>query len=243
VGADFDERLLQRLADAGAGHFYFIETAVQIPDLLTSELGEALETVARSAALLVDLPAGAQAEPLNPFRHERTAPGLRIELGDLVSSQEVAVVVKLTFPRGTEGDAAAVRFRLEDREHALGDAWQAMVWMFAGRADHDAEERDRVVDRAVAGLQAAKARTEALELNRAGRYDDARRVLETAARLIREYAGNDIEMNRIADELVQDVSQYEASMSAPDMKARHFASYTASRMRAPTGKARKGPRE
>jgi tetratricopeptide (TPR) repeat protein len=45
-------------------------------------------------------------------------------------------------------------------------------------ASPSSEERDRIVDRAVAGLQAAKARTEALELNRAGRYDDARRVLE-----------------------------------------------------------------
>lgn len=51
----------------GAGHFYFIETPAQIPDLLTSELGEALETVARDAALVAALPPGVQAEPLNPF--------------------------------------------------------------------------------------------------------------------------------------------------------------------------------
>ena len=51
VGADFDERLLQQMADAGAGHFYFIERAEQIPDLLASELGETLEVVASRVTL------------------------------------------------------------------------------------------------------------------------------------------------------------------------------------------------
>ncbi|MEZ5293431.1 MAG: VWA domain-containing protein [Vicinamibacterales bacterium] len=47
VGADFDETLLARLAQQGGGHFYYIESPAQIPDLFASELGEALEVVAR----------------------------------------------------------------------------------------------------------------------------------------------------------------------------------------------------
>jgi len=42
VGADFDETLLARIATEGGGHFYYIENARQIPDLLASELGETL---------------------------------------------------------------------------------------------------------------------------------------------------------------------------------------------------------
>ena len=44
VGRDFDERLLDDMADAGAGNFYFIEGAAQIPDFIASEVGEALES-------------------------------------------------------------------------------------------------------------------------------------------------------------------------------------------------------
>ena len=51
VGNDFDERLLQELADAGGGHFYYIADAPQIRDAITSEVGETLETVARDVAL------------------------------------------------------------------------------------------------------------------------------------------------------------------------------------------------
>ncbi|MEO7665060.1 MAG: VWA domain-containing protein, partial [Candidatus Limnocylindrales bacterium] len=51
VGEDFDETLLQGMADAGGGHFYYIERPEQITDLIASEVGELLEVVARDAAI------------------------------------------------------------------------------------------------------------------------------------------------------------------------------------------------
>jgi len=65
VGEDFDERLLHAMADASGGHFYFLGQPAQIPDLLTSELGELLQVVARDACLTLHLPAGVEAAPLN----------------------------------------------------------------------------------------------------------------------------------------------------------------------------------
>src|SRR5687768_1546758 len=62
VGADFDERLLRDMALEGGGNFYFISAPEQIPDLLTSELGEALEVVARRAAIEVLMPLGVDAK-------------------------------------------------------------------------------------------------------------------------------------------------------------------------------------
>jgi Ca-activated chloride channel family protein len=242
VGSDFDERLLHRMADAGSGHFYFIETAAQIPDLLTSELGEALETVARDAALVAAPPAGLQAEPLNPFPFRAADDGtVRVALGDLVSGQDVAVVLKLVFPLGANGDTVAARFRLEDRDGVLGDEWEVAGWTFAGHRENDVQERDRVVDRAVAELYAARARAEALELNRAGRFAEARRVLEATERRIRQYAGNDPELQQIAARLREDQSLYEEHMTALAMKKQHFASYNVTHRRDATGKARKGP--
>ena len=54
VGRDFDEVLLEAMASAGAGNFYYMESGVQIPDFLASEVGEALEVVAREAQLEVE---------------------------------------------------------------------------------------------------------------------------------------------------------------------------------------------
>ena len=241
IGADFDENLLRAMADAGGGHFYFIERAVQIPDCLTGELGEALEVVARDAMLRVELPAGVAAEPLNALRHHRTPQGLDIALGDLVSGQVLEVVVKLTFPDAQPGNTVAARFGVSDKEGVLGNDWQPALWMYADHTENDRQERDRVVDRAVAKLYAARARAEALELNRRGQFDRARAVLEKTRQRILEYAGDDPELQQIANDLEQSYEAMAAPMAAMDMKAAFTSSYNVLSSRSATGKARKRP--
>jgi len=239
VGHDFDERLLQRMADAGGGHFYFIQTAQQIPDLLMSELGETLEVVARSAGLALALPAGVEAVPLTRLDHVKTDGGVRIDLGDLVSSQEVGAVIMLTFPAGAEGSGVGVRVSVTDRDGVLAAPPQDVTWRFASHQDNDAQPRHRVVDRAVADLQAALARERALDLNRLGKFDEARQVLEAIAELIRKRAGDDGELEAIARTLAADQEVFAACMSPVAMKVQHFASSSVQRMRAPDGKAKR----
>jgi Ca-activated chloride channel homolog len=121
VGADFDEDLLQRLAEQSGGRFYFIEQAAQIPDLLTSELGEALQVVAHGANVAVQLPAGVRAEPLTRLEWCATDSGMRIALGDLVSGQEVQVGIRVDLPALPVGEATGVRVTLGDRDGGRGD--------------------------------------------------------------------------------------------------------------------------
>lgn len=103
VGADFDERLLRNMAHGGGGNFYFLENALQIPDLMTSELGEALEVVMSRAVVEIEIPRGGDAEVLHRFRSSIGDNMLRVELGDVVSAQEVEVLVRVNFPCGEEG--------------------------------------------------------------------------------------------------------------------------------------------
>jgi Ca-activated chloride channel family protein len=161
VGADFDENLLQRLAEQSGGHFYFIESPAQIPDLLTSELGEALEVVARDASVAVQLPAGVSAKPLTRLEWCATDSGIRIGLGDLVSGQELDVVIRVDLPAVPAGQAAGVRVTLGDRDGVLASPPQEVSWSAADEAAVKTARRDRVVDRAVAAIYAARARHEA----------------------------------------------------------------------------------
>lgn len=239
VGSDFDERLLNGMADAAGGHFYFIEQPAQIPDLLTSELGELLEVVARDACLTVQLPAGVEAAPLGAFDCFETDAGIRVRLGDLVSGQELAVAVQLTFPAGQVGETIAVQVGLDDREDVLAAPAQAIGWSVAADAACDAQGRDPIVDREVAKLYAARARAEALELNRQGHYAAARALLRQTAGRILAYAGDDAELKALAAELMADAGEYGQLMGAMEMKTRHYASYSVMRSRAPDGKARR----
>ena len=83
VGTDFDEALLQAMADNGGGHFYFAGDVAQMRDHITSEVGETLEdgrprgrpgadpAGVRAGRLAVAVPGGAGRRPRPglPGRH------------------------------------------------------------------------------------------------------------------------------------------------------------------------------
>src|SRR3954453_10330895 len=187
VGNDFDEVLLQGMATAGGGNFYYISDQRQIVDYITSEVGEALDVVARDVKLEVVTPEGVPVESLSEFpfvtRDGRTV----VSLGALVAEQVVEIVLRLNFPYGEVGrETGAVM--------SIGDESVPLTWAYADSKTNDTQRRDVEVDRAVARIFAARARQEATALNRAGDYDHAHGILEAVAKRIRSYAGRDTEI-------------------------------------------------
>ncbi len=245
VGDDFDERLLRDIAHAGGGQFYFIDTPTQIPEMITSELGEALEVVRRNAALTITLPPGADAELLNQYRttYAQGDHELRVELGDLTSGQEITLVVRLTFPEDREGATTLVRAAIAGTDALLSEAEVELMWTYANHTANDAQPRLTTVDREVATLYAARARAEATEANRQGDYRTARRVLEGTARRIRSYANGDAEIEAIWRALLAELEMYaERPMSAREQKQSFFAADAQSKSRDAQGRARRQPR-
>jgi Ca-activated chloride channel family protein len=241
VGADFDEALLQSMAVAGGGHFYFIERAQQIPDLIASELGELLETVAREVALEARAPEGVEIEPLSTVLKEGNGNAVRIVLGDLVSGQELDVVLRLNFPRGEIGHRAVATLSLIDRESVMDGPPESLSWEYADHAANESQPRDQWVDRHVAELLAARTRQEAVALNRSGDFNAASRMLMGLADQIRSYAGDDADLNRTVAELRAETPVYAAAMPAMELKQRHFQSSVIARGRDALGKARRRP--
>jgi Ca-activated chloride channel family protein len=245
VGDDFDERLLRDIAHEGGGNFYFVESPLQIPDLLTSELGEALAIVARDAALQIALSAGADATVLNRFRSTHAAGDneLRVELGDITSGQELSVVVRLRFATGIDAEQAVVRVGVATGDRLEQLAEQETSWTHAPHDENDRQPRDRVVDIEAATLYAARARAEATEANREGDYRRARHVLEATARRIRGYASGEPELERLWRQLLAEVETYGVeAMSPRSLKQAMFVAESAARGRAPDGKARRSRR-
>lgn len=239
VGGDFDERLLQAMADAGGGHSYYIEKAIQIPDYLTSELGETLEVVAHGAALQFVLPDGVNAEPLSRFPFKHSGDSLSIDLGSLVSEQEVSVVVRFQFPEGQVGDTLSAGVCLTDDDGVLNSGPVEMAWRFADDKENEAQPRNHQVDKAVAELYAAKAREEAVEHNRMGRYDLARAAMARTAERIHQYAGSHSDLKKIASGLRQESALFQTPLCASEMKAQYFQSQHTLRHRDSTGKSRR----
>ena len=243
VGADFDETLLQAMARAGGGHFYFIAEARQIPDFLASELGEALEVTARDAVLEVVPAPGMVVEPLSGQWAETTLDGhVQVRLGDLVSGQELDVVLKLNFARGAVGGQVELGLRLQDHDGALGSATATLAFAYADHAANDHQPRDRAVDRTVAELYAAHARQEAVARNRKGDFRGAAEALRGVARRVRGYAGNDPELERVVQRLEREAEEFSLVMPEMTRKAMYFASANVAFMRDEVGRARRSPR-
>ncbi len=242
VGEDFDESLLQSMADAGGGHFYFIADAAQIVDLIASEVGELLEIVARDATIEVTAPdgIGVVVDGLSRFPVEARGNRWLVRLGDLIAEQRLEVVLRVKFGYGGVDQEVGILIGVSDRDGALAAAGFAPVavgWQYADDRVNDAQPRDRGVDRLVARLFAARARQEAVQFNRRGSYDAAREAVRAVARRIAAYADGDAELGGLVAELKADEQQWAAP--APEMlrKAAFASANYTMRSRGPEGRA------
>ena len=191
---------------------------------------------------MVDVPGGVVVDILGPQPVERRGGAWRVSLGDLVSGQQVEVVLRLNFPYGTIGDEMVVRVAVEDRDGALPPDSETVRWMYADHAANDRQPRTGEVDRVVAGLFAARARQEAVARNKAGDYGRASEALRKVARRIDRYAGSDEVLRAFVVELDREASgEFAAPMAAAMRKSIHFSSANILASRDARGRARRGP--
>jgi Ca-activated chloride channel family protein len=243
VGTDFDEELLQAMATAGGGNFYYIADERQIVDYITSEVGEALDVVARDVRIEVVAPDGVTVESLSPFPFSSSGGGRTfVSLGDLVAEQVVEVVLRLNFPYGEMGRETGAAVSLTAQPGVAGAfegevAPVALSWEYADGKTNDLQPRDVEVDRAVASVFAARARQEATALNRDGNFPAARAALAGVAKRIRSYAAHDPEMRSLVASLDADAADLAAPMAPAALKEMHFRSYASAKRRTFDGKA------
>jgi len=179
-------------------------------------------------------------QALSPVVDSEAIPGeLRLLIGDLVAGQNVELVLSARFPKAEAGIATSAFFTIGDRDGVLKADGCTLAWQHAEGADVDAQPRDRDVDRAAARIYAARARLEAVHLNRLGEYTDARRALRGVARHIADYAGSDTELNALAGQLLAEETAFSAPMPELDRKGAHFRSANIQRSRDADGQARR----
>jgi len=240
VGQDFDETLLTAIADAGSGHFYFVERPEQIPDYMTSELGELLDTVAREVTIEVKHAPELEVEPFSPVAAAVGVPGIqRLLIGDLVVGQKVEVVLRVRFPDMPAGAHTTAFFTIGDRDAALQADGCTLAWSHDSHAANDTQPRDRDVDRAVAAIHAARARTEAVRLNRLGEFKGARHALRSVASRIEDYAGSDASLQELSAQLMAEEAAFSAPMPELDRKRAHYNASNLQRSRDVDGQARR----
>lgn len=243
IGHDFDERLMEGMARAGGGNFYYLENPEQIPDYLASELGDALEVVARGVTLDLESDIGMEISSLDNRMVQREGRRTRVLVGDLVDHQEVELVLKVTFPRREEGATVGLTARLVDGDGALDTAAASVRWEYAGHQENNVQPRRRPVDILVAQRYAALARRAAAEYNRAGNLPAAQQELLATAKRIRQYAGNEPELHTLAAQLQEEAKKHHERFSKHDLKEAVAMNYYAMEGKDVEGRKRRWNRD
>jgi Ca-activated chloride channel family protein len=236
VGDRFNEELLQRIATAGGGNFYYIANAAQISDYMMSELGEALEIVATGVTLSITHDADLEVESLSVLASEHTAQGTRLFLGSLVADQELDIILRLKIEGGDHDRMYQVVCASTDGALSLDGS---LLLRVVPAAQAEAETPDADVVRAVAALDIARAHQEAVALNRAGRYGDAQSVMSSTVAYYGSYARTDAALRSTLEGATLASADYGASMSEADLKNNYWNASNTARGRTFTGQARR----
>lgn len=95
VGEDFNENLMQGIADQGGGFSGFLRTD-QLAEVFTRELEQATNTVARAVEVRLLLPAAVREVEVMGVNTVREGSGVRVPLYDMAGGQSARLVVKLS---------------------------------------------------------------------------------------------------------------------------------------------------
>jgi Ca-activated chloride channel family protein len=184
LGDDYNEDLLETMAQSGDGNYYYIESPQQLADIFQTELHGLMATFAKAVSLGVEPQNGVTvAEVLNDL--ERLPSG-RLKLPNLVAGMPVLVVVRLHVPPlAQEGEV--VRFRLAWDAPEQAGRQQVQVGLHlpvVGAATWEALAGDLEVQERAALLVIARLKKEATRSLERGDLEGAVRRVEEAKRIL-----------------------------------------------------------
>ena len=103
IGADYDERLLASLADAGTGNFYWVQAHDDLAAVFSRELSTAQDTVASGLRVGLDLGPGVGVLEASGYPVSVAGSRATFDVGSLYAGQHRSFWVTLRVPVGVEG--------------------------------------------------------------------------------------------------------------------------------------------
>ena len=186
-GADYDEKLLRGMADAGGGNSYYIERPDQAPGVFEEEIEGLLTVAAQNVA--VDIRPAEAVEIVavhNDYPSHATAHGVHVDIGDLYAREPRSLLVELFVPGLDARDAAPIA-DLTIAAYVLtpnGGIEKETVTIPLFSSLESAGKVEPEIRRELMVLEAARARDEAVERQRRGDAAGASEVLRDVAESI-----------------------------------------------------------
>jgi Ca-activated chloride channel family protein len=185
LGDDYNEDLLEAMARAGDGNYYYVESPVQLADLFQTELQGLMATLGRNVRLAVRPAEGViLGDVLNDLQHDASG---ALVLSNLIVGMPILVFLRLTVPARSEaGPLCALTLSWDSRE---GGPRREMVSTYVAPEVMPLEwwaampEDVSVIEQEVL-LMSARAQKEAAEATRLGNYSESRGFLDQAEQIL-----------------------------------------------------------
>ena len=231
-GADYDERLLRAMADAGGGSTFYIERADQAVGVFEEEIEGLLSLSAQNVAVEI---APAEAVQLVAIHHDYPLSEVgngakRVEIGDLYAREPRSLLVEFLVPALADGETVNIA-KITIHAYVLtadgGVERQQITLPIVGPLEA-AGRRDPEVQREVVLAGAAIARREARRQRDEGDVHGARETLRQAWAKLTTFPDQSPQVREQAADLRQ-MEETVAHADAADLKYMEQRAYNMSR--------------
>ncbi len=192
VGEDFNEDLMQAIAENGAGAYAFLQDAAQLATIFQKDLQRAGTLVARNVELSFELPEDVELGEVLGYRATQAGKTVRVAMPDFSAGQLERVVARLRVRAGAPGssfDVTALKLDYSDllKDGAVSTRAQ-LAAMVTERKEEVASRRDK--DATVFATRALKAQNmeRAAQALQKGDRAEAERSLQANAPLLQDAA-------------------------------------------------------
>lgn len=226
VGQDYDEHMLELIANRGGGNFHFLETTNAILLVFEREFDEIISIALKDVRVELTLPAGVEATVSAGWNAERKDDRLVIFLGSLVADQTQPLYLQLSKLAGGEDGHLSIPVRVTgmDADQVEHQFESALSFKVVSEAEALAAEEDADLKGRFAVVDLADKANEALKMERAGDRVGSSQILKN-------YLNKNNQI--LDDETIKKYSLMSDQMSigydSIDRKRRHFQEYQSKR--------------
>lgn len=227
VGDDYNESLLEAIAASGDGNYYYIESPDQLPDLFAMELQGLMATQGKNVSLNFTLPP--QVQLLDVFNDFATLEGGDYQLPNLVAGSPFTLALRLKIPTQTLPSVLTLHLTWDDVETGQRQQINSSLTLpWVNRQSLNEFPFNPEVQQEVAALLASRAKKEAAEQARQGRYDLAEQTIAKGMEFI-EAAPASSAMAQESNALQSLSTNLKRREYEQFMKRGHFESHSRSR--------------
>lgn len=207
LGLDYDETLLAQVAQRSGGRFHFVEESSMVASVFRDEVLRFERLLARNLVLELNPGPGVRIDGVVGQNVTAGVNGrIQVSLGDVSESEHRDVIVRMHADPRRAGATVELLDAVLRFDDAVQNAGRLERRVFLGaRASSDPAEiqtgRREDVERAAARLMAAVTTVQAIEAARVGNIEEARAVLAEAATRAEASHGQDVQLQRQAQQM------------------------------------------